>query len=138
MPCFRHAIAIGKLHAIRDDDAAQPDPLAMVAAACERKASADAIAAGYANRLPGWGGGRRGAELEVRIHGTTNLLIEESGDVSTVAVDHGTPADRPIRHGQRLEHAKLRKRVEFRTSPDTRHGHSEDTSLLQRCNNRRR
>ncbi len=37
---------------------------------------------------------------------------------------------------QRLEHAKLRKRVEFRTAPASRHRHAEHTGGLQRFHNR--
>ena len=131
LPSFRHPVVIYERRPICLDNTAQPNPLRMLAAAGEREPSADTVAAGRPLRSSGRRGSRCGADLEVGIHGPGNLLIQKSGHVSAVAVDHGAPADRPISHGECLDHAKLRKRVEFRAAPSMRHRHTENSGVLQ-------
>jgi hypothetical protein len=102
----------------------------MLAAAGEREASAHTVATGHPQGLSGRGDSGRCPDLEVGIHGPPNFVVQESRDVSTIAVDHGAPADRAVSHGQGLKDAKLGERIEFRTAPRARHGHAENASVL--------
>jgi hypothetical protein len=110
----------------------------MLAAAGEGESPADPVAAGHPYRLSGWRSRCRGSQLEIGVHGPRNVLIQEGGDISAIAVDHGAPGNRPVGHRQCFENAKLGERVKFRSTPSAWHGHSENASFLERYHNRRR
>src|SRR5262249_58177836 len=81
LPDVRHPMAIGARLAVRHDDTAHPDPVAMLAAAGEREAAAHPVAPGHPQGLAGRGGRGRGPGLEVGIHGPPHFVVQERRDI---------------------------------------------------------
>ncbi len=106
-----------------------------MASADERKAAADAIAPRHTYRLPCRRTGSAGGDHRVAIHRAPDILIKEGGGVASVATDHRAPPNRSVGYSQRLDHAKLRQRVQFRAAPDARHRHTKHAGLLHRRRN---
>ena len=108
----------------------------MMATADEREAPAHPITARQSQRLSGRRRGGASGHHQVGIHRTGDVLIEEGADIAAIAADHRAPANRTVSHGEHLDHADLRQRVQFRTTPGARHHHAEDAGLFDRRGNR--
>src|SRR3984957_11661828 len=138
LPGFRHSVGVDPRGAVFDDDAAQPEPFAVMAPADKREAPADAVASRPPLGRPSRRGGDAGGYQKSAIHRVGDALIEEGCDVAAVAADHRAPPDRTVGHSECLDYAELRQRVKLRTTPGTRHRHTEYAGLLHRRGDVRR
>ena len=74
------------------DNAAEPYPFAVMAAANEREPSLHLIATRHPGGSSGWRGGGTSGDPDVGIHRARDILIKKCAEIAAVAADHSAPA----------------------------------------------